>query len=162
MGTVFQGHDGCPTRDDFMRAYFDENSLRWVMWWQRSGTRPEAMPVFHATQVSRDICMFQMMVVDIVIANVDVTLQEIEKTNCKLPQRLETLQVQWRQQKSSVDSWASYFACIGVSRPAFQSESAWIADCVSRAAEKGPKYGDAKGKGKGGGSKSGGKGWGRR
>merc|ERR1711881_578333 len=100
------------------------------------------MPVFHATQVSRDICMFQMMVVDIVIGNVEVTLQEIEKTNCKLPQRLENLQVQWRQQKSSVDSWASYFA--------------WIADCVSRAAEKGPKYGDAKGKGKGSGGKGGG------
>merc|ERR1712072_1369680 len=164
MGTVFQGHDGCPTRDDFMRAYFDENSLRWVMWWQRSGPRPEAMPVFHATQVSREICMFQMMVVDIVIANVDVTLQEIEKTNCKLPQRLEKLQVQWRQQKSSVDSWVSYFACIGVSRPAFQSESAWIADCVSRAAEKGPKYGGAKGEGKGGKGKGkgGSKGWGRR
>ena len=121
------------------------------------------MPVFHATQVSREICMFQMMVVDIIIADVKVTLEEMEKTNCKLPQRLETLQGQWRQQKASIDSWASYFRSIGVSLSAFQSESAWIADCVNRAGTKGPKYGSAKGEGKGkGGGKSGSKGWGRR
>merc|ERR1712232_1356670 len=172
--TVFQGHEGCPTRDDFIRAYFDENSLRWVMWWQRSGTRPEPMPVFQATQVSREICMFQMMVVDIVIAEASATLKEMEVTNCKMPQRLEQLQVQWREKKSSIVNWASYFSCIGMSQPSFPSESAWIADCVSRAAAKGPKYGgakgdakggagkgDGKGKGKGAG-KSGGKGWGRR
>jgi len=168
--TAFQGHDGCPTRADFIRAYADENSLRWVMWWQRSGTRPEPMPVFQATQVSREICMFQLMVVDIIIADVSVTLKDMEETNCKLPQQLEKLQLQWRQQKSSVDTWASYFSCIGTPQPAFQSESAWIADCVSRAAAKGPKYGGGKGEGKGdngkgkgkGGGKNGSKGWGRR
>merc|ERR1712139_507944 len=79
--TVFQDREGCPTRSDFVKAYADENSLRWVMWWQRSGTRPEPMPVFHATQVSREICMFQMMVLDIVIDDVDVTLKEMERTN---------------------------------------------------------------------------------
>jgi len=96
--------------------------------------------------------MFQMMVLDVIIADVGATLKEIEETNCKLPQRLEKLQVQWRQQKLSIDSWSSYFCCIGASKPAFQSESAWIADCVSRAALKGPKYGsgDSKGNGKGG------------
>lgn len=172
--TVFQGKDGCPTRSDFIEAYADENSLRWVMWWQRSGTRPEPMPVFQATQVSREICMFQMMVVDLIIADVGFTLKEMETTNCKLTQRLENLQLQWRNQKSSIDNWASYFKCIGTSQPAFQSESAWIADCVSRAAAKGPKYGSGKGDGKGGngkgagkgvskvGHKSGGKGWGSR
>merc|ERR1711881_314514 len=75
--TVFQGHDGCPTRDDFIQAYADENSLRWVMWWQRSGTKPEPSPVFHATQVSREICMFQMTVVDIIIADVTATLKDV-------------------------------------------------------------------------------------
>merc|ERR1719456_1089559 len=95
--TVIQGHEGCPSRDDFIKAYSDENSLRWVMWWQRSGTRPEAMPVFHATQVSREICMFQMLVVDVIIADVKVTLREIEETNCKLPARLEALQTEWRK-----------------------------------------------------------------
>merc|ERR1711988_1541788 len=103
------------------------------------------------------------MVLDIVIADVNSTLQEMEETNCKLPQRLEKLQVQWRQQKSAIDSWASYFQCIGVSLSAFQSESAWITNCVSRAAAKGSKYGGAKGEGKGkGGGKGGSKGWGRR
>lgn len=168
--TAFQGHDGCPTRSDFINAYADENSLRWVMWWQRSNTRPEATPVFNATQVSREICMFQMMVVDLVIADVPVTLKEIEASNCKLNQRLEKLQSQWREQKSSTDGWTSYFKCIGACKPSFKSETEWIADCVSRAAAKGPKYGGAKGEGKGNGSakgsskggyKNGGKGWGR-
>jgi len=164
--TVFQGHAGCPTRSQFIEAYADENSLRWVMWWQRSGTRPEPMPVFNATQVSREICMFQMMVVDLIIADVSATLKEMEETNCKLPQRLEKLQVQWRQQKSSIGNWASYFGCIGAPQPGFQSESAWIMDCERRAASKGPKYGGPKGNGKGdngkGASKGKGKGWGRR
>merc|ERR1712072_647234 len=129
--TVFQGHEDCPTRTDFIQAYFDENTVRWVMWWQRSGTRPEPMPVFQATQVSREICMFQMMVVDLIIADVSVTLKAMEETNCKLPQRLEKLQVQWRQQQSSINSWSSYFRCIGASQPAFKSETAWILDCVN-------------------------------
>merc|ERR1711966_329763 len=156
--TVLQGHDACPTRNDFIRAYLDENSVRWVMWWQRSGTKPEPMPVFHATQVSREICMFQLMVVDTIIGDVNVTLEEMESTNCKMPQRLDNLQVQWRQQKSSTDSWATFFKNIGVSPPGCESCAAWIADCVSRAAAKGPKYGGAKGDGKGGRSNVKGKG----
>merc|ERR1712093_220979 len=102
--------------------------------------------------------MFQMMVLDLIIADVGVTLAEIEETNCKLPKRLERLQVQWRLQKASIDSWSAYFQCIWASQPAFQSESAWIADCVCRAAAKGPKYGsgDGKGKGKGKGKAKGG------
>jgi ubiquitin-protein ligase len=166
--TVLQGHEGCPTRSKFIEAYSDENSLRWVMWWQRSGTRPEAMPVFYATQVSREICMFQLMVVDIVIGDVETTLVQMQETNCKLPQRLETLQARWREQKASIDCWFSYFKCIGASQPAFPSESDWINDCVIRAAAKGPKYGGQKGDGKGdkgkgkGSGKSSSKGWGRR
>jgi ubiquitin-protein ligase len=170
--TVFQGQEGCPTRKDFINAYADENALRCVMWWQRSGTRPEPTPVFEATQVSREICMFQMMVVDVIIADVGTTLKLMEDTNCKMTDRLEKLQVQWRNQKSSIQGWAEYFKCIDASPPAFPSESAWIVDCVSRAAAKGPKYGgkgdakggNGKGVGKGGskgGYKNGGKGWGR-
>lgn len=45
------------------------------MWWQRSGTAPEAVPVFHATQVSREILMFQLTVVEVVIGDVPKTLQ---------------------------------------------------------------------------------------
>merc|ERR1712139_268898 len=126
------------------------------------------MPVFHATKVSREICMFQLMVVDIVIADVKTTLAQMEETNCKLPQRLETLQAQWRQRKSCIDCWSSYFDCIGTVQPAFPSEADWIKDCVNRAAAKGPKYGGQKGDGKGdkgqgkGSGKSSSKGWGRR
>merc|ERR1711907_313577 len=103
-----------------------------------AGTKAEPMPVFAETKVSREICMFQLMVLEIVIGDVKLTLQDMESTNCKLPSRLEQLQVQWRQQKSSVVTWALYFKCIGVSPSTFCSETAWIADCVSRATAKGP------------------------
>jgi len=159
--TVFQGHAGCPTRDEFINAYADENSLRWVMWWQRSGTKPESSPVFHATQVSREICMFQMIVVDLVVGEVGLTLGEMEETNCKLPDRLEKLQMQWRDKKASTNTWSAYFKQIGASQPAFQSTEAWIADCVRRAGTKGPKYGGGKGDGKGTGAKGGFKGNGK-
>jgi ubiquitin-protein ligase len=159
--TAFQGHRGCPARDAFINAYVDENSVRWVMWWQRAGTKPEPVPVFQATQVSREICMFQMLVVDTIIADVGTTLKEVEFTNCKLPERLENLQAQWRQRKASTNSWEAYFQHIGASKPAFESSSAWIADCVQRAASKGPKYSGAKGEGKGSGGKGDGKGKGK-
>jgi len=149
--TVLQGYPACPKRQDFINTYSDENSVRWVMWWQRSGTKPEGSPVFQATKVSREILMFQMMVVDVVVGDVAVTLKEMEATNCKLPARLEQLQAQWRERKQSIGDWAAYFACIGAARPAVSSTAEWIADCVRRAAQKGPKYGGGKGDGKGSG-----------
>jgi len=160
--TVLQGHAGCPSRQDFINAYSDENSLRWVMWWKRAGAKAESMPVFNATQVSREILMFQMMVVDVVIGDVPETLKLMELTNCRLPERLEALQSQWRQRKQSIVDWPGYFACIGAAKPSFGSSNLWIADCVSRADSMGPKYGggqgdgwrsQGKGKGKGKGGK---------
>jgi len=145
--TVMQGYKACPSREAFITAYADENSLRWVMWWQRSGTKPEAGPVFQATKVSREILMFQMAVVDIVIGDVAKTLPDMEDTNCKLPDRLERLQMEWRKRKESVADWATYYQCIGSTRPNFGSSAEWIASCVRRAAEKGPKYGSGGGKG---------------
>merc|ERR1712232_311858 len=157
MYSVFQGHEGCPTRLKFVDAYLNENSVRQVMWWQRAGVRAEAVPVFDATKISREIFLFQMMVVDVVIGDVNETLVEIEKTNCKLPERLEKLQTLWRERKAATKDWSAFFQFAGASRPNHPSSNAWIADCVKRAAEKGPKYGGSKGSGKGSG-KGGGKG----
>merc|ERR1712151_463255 len=92
-----------------------------------------------------------------VIGNVSETLAEIESTNCKLPCRLEKLQALWRERKAATKDWNDFFQFAGASRPNHASSAAWIADCVTRAAAKGPKYGGAKGDGKGKG-KSGGKG----
>jgi len=162
LSTVYQGLEGCPARGAFMNAYADENSLRWVMWWQRSGTRPESSPVFEATKVSRDIAMFLVMVVDCVIGDVAEALKAMEVSNCKLPERLEKLQAQWRERKASTDTWSKYFQHLGASPPKFGSIDEWIANCASRAAGKGPKYGGSKGDGKGsqqaGKGKGGGKG----
>jgi hypothetical protein len=156
--TAFQGYDACPKREAFIDAYADENSLRWVMWWQRSGCKSESVPVFQATQVSREICMFQMMVVDLVIGDVGTTLLEMERTNCKLSERLEELQFKWRERKATTDNWGAYYQNIGATKPAFPSSAAWIASCVERAGSKGPKYGGAKGNGKGASGKGKGKG----
>merc|ERR1712232_864613 len=111
--------------------------------------------------VSREICMFQMLVVDTIIADVGPTLEEIERTNCKLPERLEKLQAEWRQRKASTDSWTMYFRHIGAARPTFDSTALWIADCVRRAAAKWPRYSGAKGEGKGSSGKGDGKGKGK-
>jgi len=148
--TVFQGYASCPARQAFVDAYLDENSLRWVMWWQRAGAKPESSPVFEATRVSREICMFQLMVVGVVIGQVETLLKEVEITNCKLPDRLEKLQSRWREMKTYTDSWGKYFSSIGATRPNFASTNDWIAKTVQRAATKGPKYGgETKGQGKG-------------
>merc|ERR1711933_608881 len=162
--TVLQDAPACPKRQDFVDAYSDESSLRWVMWWQRSNTKPEGAAVFEATRVSREILMFQMMVVDVVIGDVALTVQDMEASNCKLPARLEELQARWRERKQSIRDWSGYFECIGAARPKFASTSDWIASCVRRAAEKGPKYVSGKGGGKGdakGSSKGGCKGKGK-
>jgi len=150
--TVCQGLPECPAREDFVKAYTDENSLRWVMWWQRSNTTPTSAPVFEATKVSRDIAMFQLMVVDVVIGDVAETLPAMETTNCKLPDRLEKLQTLWRQRKSSTNTWAKYYGHLGIPPPADTDEkiNAWIRRCVDRAATMGPRYTNSKGGGKGG------------
>merc|ERR1712232_1351733 len=162
MFTVFQGYEGCPSRQEFVDAYVNENSVRWVMWWQRAGVQAEATPVFDATKISREIFLFQMMVVDVFIGDVKDTIEEMEKTNCKLPARLEKLQTLWRERKAATKDWGAFFQFAGASRPNPPSSAAWIADCVKRAAEKGPKYGGPKGDGKGCGKGSGkGKGGGK-
>merc|ERR1712187_315553 len=115
--------------------------------------------------------MFQMLVVDLIIGDVAATLREVETTNCKLPERLERLQAEWRQRQQATKDWAAYHRHIGASQPPFASVDEWIADCQARAATKGPKYGGGKGEGKGGAGKGGqganrrsdgkGKGWGK-
>jgi hypothetical protein len=156
--TALQGCEGCPSRKAFIDAYVDENFVRCVMWWQDT-VPAKAAPVLEATKVSREICMFQLMLSAIVVGeNVDDTLQEMEETNCKVPQRLELLQSRWREQKGSTNTWKLFFERIGASLPPFSSTEDWIADCVRRSAAKGPKYvriqkgsgkGSSKGKGKG-------------
>merc|ERR1712224_144466 len=94
-----------------------------------------------ATKVSREICMFQLMLSAVVVGDdVAKTLQEIEDTNCKVPERLELLQSRWREQKASTNNWKLFFERIGASLPAFKTTEDWIADCVQRSAAKGPKY----------------------
>ena len=81
----------------------------------------------------------------------------MEVTNCKMPERLEKLQQEWKKRQSSVKDWGAYFRCLNVPRPSFGSTEEWIASCVRRAEAKGPKYGgnggnggnNGKGKGKG-------------
>lgn len=93
--------------------------------------------------------MFNMMVVDVVIGNAEETLELMDKTNCRMPERLEVLQKKWREMSTATKTWTDYFANIGATRPVCRHPDEWIAMTVSRAAQKGPKYGGSKGKGKG-------------
>jgi ubiquitin-protein ligase len=107
--TVLQGCESCPAREAFVDAYADENFVRCVMWCQDT-VAPKAAPVLEATKVSREICMFQLMLSAIVVGDdVNKTLQEIEETNCKVPERLELLQSRWREQKASTNTWKLFF-----------------------------------------------------
>mmetsp|Transcript_55129 Transcript_55129/g.102086 ORF Transcript_55129/g.102086 Transcript_55129/m.102086 type:complete len:648 (+) Transcript_55129:63-2006(+) len=155
--TVMQGHEFCPTRKEFIQAYVDEQALRQVMWWKRSGTKPEPAAVFEATKVSREISMFQMLVVDLIIGDVQETLEAMEATNCKLPDRLEKMQAEWKKRQAGTKTWEDYFGNIGAEMPAFPTLSLWIHNNVDRAAGRGPRYVDGgkgdKGSGKGGGNK---------
>ena len=47
----------------------------------------------------------------------------MERTNCKLPERLEKLQTLWRERKSSVKGWGDYFrGLFGNLRDGFKGE----------------------------------------
>merc|ERR1711907_676554 len=119
---------------------------------------PLKLHLLDATKVSREICMFQLMLSAIVVGDdVHDMLREIEETNCKVPKRLELLQSRWREQKASTNTWKLFFERIGASLPPFKTTDLWIADCVQRSASKGSKYvrmqkgagKSSKGKGKG-------------
>jgi len=115
--TVLQGSEGCPSRRDFIDAYADENFVRCVMWWQDT-VPPKAAPVLEATKVSREILMFQLMLSAIVVGdNVEETFQEMEETNCKVPDRLELLQSKWREQKSSTNNLKLFLIALGLLSP---------------------------------------------
>jgi ubiquitin-protein ligase len=144
VGAVLACFTACPsgiaTIEDFARAYIDENSVRNVMWWQRSGTAPEPVPVFAATQVSRHIAMFQFLVLRTVVGgNQAETAATLDATNGKAPQKLETLLREWKQLSASTTSWSKFFPAVHCSTPA--DLRGWIKQTCERAASKGRMYG---------------------
>lgn len=152
--SVYQGLEGCPAPLAFARAYLDENFVRNVMWWRRGGSSAAGPDgVFRATQVSREIFLFQQMVRRVLVGDdVAATLAALEATNCTVPDRLEELQRAWRAQKAAVQTWPEFFEAAGVPSPS-RGVQFWLERTEARADEKGPKYtfsgGKGKGKGKG-------------
>jgi len=144
VGAVLASFTACPPNTvalaDFARAYIDENSVRNVMWWQRSRTLPEPDPVFTATEVSRHIAMFQFLTLKVVVGNNQAeTAATLDATNGKAPQKLETLLREWKKLSTSTTSWSKFFSAVHCPTPPNLRD--WIKQTVTRAAEKGRAYG---------------------
>jgi ubiquitin-protein ligase len=150
----------------FIDAYLDENFVRCVMWWQKE-VRGEpwrsasgCADVFRATAVSRSICLFQLTVLREVIGSDPArTAEAMDVSNGKIPERLERLQRAWKQREDP-KSWRQFAEATGCSqsmrRQMEETTGEWILDCVTRAKQKGSKYGRGGGGGGKGGRRGGG------
>jgi ubiquitin-protein ligase len=161
--------DSIGSMEEFIDAYLDENFVRCVMWWQKE-VRGEPWrsasgcdDVFRATAVSRNICLFQLTVLREVIGSEPArTAEAMDASNGKIPERLERLQRAWKQREDP-KSWRQFAEATGCSQSMLvrmdETTGEWILDCVTRAKQKGSKYGrGSKGGRRGGGGYRGG-GW---
>lgn len=143
-------------RARLLDAYLDENFQRCVMWWRRGGAPDRAPEVFAATQVSRDLCLFQLGVLGVVLSG---------GAGGDAAGRLDRFQGEWRAVQAEVErgGWAAFLARTGCSEQTrgriLADPDAWVAACAAAADRRGPKYGgggEGKGGGRGGGRGGGG------
>ena len=145
--------------EPFLGAFIDENFLRCVMWWKRAGCPDRAADVFQATKVSRSICLFQMSVLAIVVV---AEGGEAGAAGVDTVRTLDAFQQQWRELEAEVErgGWAAFFQRSGCSAQTsaaiLRDLDGWIASCVQRAVDLGPKYSSFASGGAGG---PGGGGW---
>jgi ubiquitin-protein ligase len=137
-------------RARLLDAYLDENFQRCVMWWRRKGAPDRAREVFEATQVSRDLCLFQLGVLGVVLSG---------GGGGDAAERLDRFQGAWRAVQAEVErgGWSAFLAKTGcgeqTSARILRDPDAWVASCAAAADKRGPKYG---GGGGGGGGRGGG------
>ena len=159
------GDDVTYSSEAFVDAYLEENFTRCVMWWENKGARAEdVMSVFKHTEISRNICLFTLMVRQYVLggdSSVKDAVTSMDATHGKVTQKLDCLQEKWRQyQQNPATTWhefATQTKCSDEMVNRISSGTNWIADCVRQARVNGRKYGKG-GKGNYGGGKGGGKG----
>lgn len=143
IGALLACFTACPpetvTLQEFAKAYIDENGLRNVMWWKRDGVAAAPMPVFEATNVSRNIAMFQFLVLKIVVGgNQAETAATLDATNGKSPDRLEKLLKLWKAMSTTTDSWKKFFDAVHCPCPSDLQQ--YVTECVVRASKRGPAY----------------------
>lgn len=76
--------------EKFVDALLDENFIRCVMWWRETVSKASQEEVFKATEVSRDILLFQMTLVrELIGSNPAATAAQMDKTYCTMPGTLD-------------------------------------------------------------------------
>jgi len=148
---------GVEARERFTDAYLDENFIRCVMWW-RDRSAPNSAEVFTATQVSRDIVLFQLAVLHCVIGDdAAAAASAMDSTNGKVEDRLVALQELWKQH--DVSSWREFFEASKCSSEVLKhitsDVDAWIKHCIAESDCRGPRYKKQAHKGGGGGGRKG-------
>ena len=157
------GIDVAYSSEAFVDAYLDESFTRCVMWWEKAGARAtDEASVFRCTEVSRNICLFTLMVRQHVLGGDSSVLEAVaamDDTHGKVPKKLETLQDKWKKyEKNPAKSWREYATqtnCSDEMVNRISSGSNWIVGCVKQARANGKKYGKKYGGGKGGGGNKG-------
>jgi len=160
VGALFAMYASCPggapAFKDFIAAYVDEAFLRSSMYWTRQRVPLQSEPVFKATEIGRNIGMFQSLFVRRLIGpDPTATATLMDTSNGKLPAKLEELQGMWRKHLAETNTWPLYFRRLGldgaVGKPMCADIPGWLRKCVERAEARGPAYGGGGGRGNNGG-----------
>ena len=130
----------------FLDSYIDESFVRSVMHWKRNDVPPAPEPVFAATEISRNILRFQVLVITTVVTeDPAAAAADLDATNGRCPERLEALLAAWKAPPPA--SWAQFFEALGLrgksarAHAIVKDTARWIAECARRASERGPAYG---------------------
>merc|ERR1719394_1731381 len=107
------------------------------MWWiDRAPGRNKTPYVFSQTSVGRDIFMFQMTVCRVLLQGDPVETSKRLDSSCgKLPDRLESLQKQWKEVQPTIKNFQQYFQYAGASKeyalPILRDVESWINGLIS-------------------------------
>jgi len=137
--------DGAPAFSDFVAAFTDEAFLRSSLFWRRNRTPLTSQAIFDATQIGRDIAMFQALFVRQLIGpDPRAAAAAMDASNGKLPDKLTKLQGFWRKHLETTKSWPVYFQRLGihgsVGKPICENIEGWIQKLMRRAEARGSAY----------------------
>eukprot|EP00397_Hematodinium_sp_SG-2012_P027523 GEMP01028924.1.p1 GENE.GEMP01028924.1~~GEMP01028924.1.p1 ORF type:complete len:577 (+),score=168.02 GEMP01028924.1:28-1731(+) len=151
-------------RAQFVEAYIDESMLRRVFWWRKDNVALNGAATFDNSKVSRELFLFNLRVLDIIVPNADATsaASAMDASFGCVPDRLERLLQDTKSAANQISDWGAFFEHAGASEDMIakvqQSADAYVEMTVARAEQRGERYTfiyKGKGKGKGGGYKGG-------
>ena len=150
---------GAPSYQSFLAAYVDEAYVRSVLFWIRKATPLESRALFAATEIGRNIAMFQSIFVkQLVGAKPTEFAAKMDASNGKLPEQLANLQQLWRRHLKETNNWTIYFQRLGLSatvgKPICSDIAAWAQRCLQRAKGRGSAYFDSGSRSRGRGNRN--------